>query len=188
VGDGKKGLAPLEELLASSDFPVDMFVPTHLNRNRKIFEEAVKYAKAGGRVDLTAGETTGKGYCISDALEMLINSGVDMKKVTVSSDGNGSTPSTDGGSTGVGKVKMLYDDIRGCVLDKKLDISCVLSTVTENVARVLKLFPRKGTLQAGSDADILVINSEDWTIDKMLVNGEMAVDNGSLLKKGRYEN
>jgi len=47
VGDGKKGLEPVIELVANSDFPIEMFVPTHLNRNRTLFFQAIEYAKMG---------------------------------------------------------------------------------------------------------------------------------------------
>jgi len=61
VGDGKKGLEPVIELVANSDFPIEMFVPTHLNRNRTLFFQAIEYAKMGGNIDLTAGRPMRQG-------------------------------------------------------------------------------------------------------------------------------
>ncbi len=187
VGDGKDGLMPLLKLTEESDFPVDMFVPTHINRNKTIFEQGMEYTKRGGFIDLTAGEKTGKGYSVPDALEILVANGIEIERVTVSSDGNGSIPSEDSGNTGVGKVMQLFDDIRSSILNKNIDIEKAVKTVTSNVAKVLKIFPRKGALSKGSDADILVLNEGDLSIDKLMINGEFFIDNGNVLRKGRYE-
>ncbi|HHV99708.1 MAG TPA: beta-aspartyl-peptidase [Clostridiaceae bacterium] len=185
VGDGKDGLNPLLELLKATDFPIEMFVPTHLNRNRRLFNEAVRYAMDGGNVDLTAGEITGAGYSVPDAMEILMNIGLNMDKITVSSDGNGSAGS--GSCNGVGKVSQLLDDIRNCILEKHLPMEKVLKTVTSNVAKILKLYPAKGKLMQGSDADIIVLNKNDLSLDKVFIGGELFADRGMVLKKGRYE-
>jgi len=49
VGDGKKGLSRLLNLWQILIFPLEMFVPTHLNRNRTLFFQAIEYAKNGGK-------------------------------------------------------------------------------------------------------------------------------------------
>jgi len=186
VGDGKDGLNPLFELLNVTDFPIEMFVPTHLNRNKRLFDEALSYAMDGGNIDLTAGEISGAGYSVPDAMEILMNKGLNMDKITVSSDGNGSTGSES--SNGVGKVSQLLNDIRNCILEKHLPMENVLKTVTSNVAKVLKLYPEKGKLIQGSDADIIVFNKNDLSLDKVFIGGELFADKGMVLKKGRYEN
>lgn len=187
VGDGKEGISSLINMISESDFPMEMFVPTHLNRNKALFEQAVNYAGKGGNIDLTAGEQTGKGYSIPDAVEIIVKRGIDIKKVTLSSDGNGSFPSQDGNSIGVGKVSQLFNDFRSCVLDNRIDFEKALMMVTENVAKVLKLYPKKGTISIGNDADILVLNSNDLSINKLFAKGETCIDNGRVLKKGMFE-
>jgi len=187
VGDGKKGLGPLLELLEQSDFPVDMFVPTHLNRNRLLFEQALSYAGSGGNIDLTAGETSGKGYGIPEALGMISKSGVEMDRVTVSSDGNGSIPAGKGNAPGVGKVWQLFEDIRDSILNGNIPIELALKTVTANVARRLGLTPVKGILSEGSDADILVLDRETLNIVRIFAKGQLMANNGEIIKKGRFE-
>lgn len=186
VGDGKKGLKPLLELLETSDFPLDMFVPTHLNRNKTLFHQAIEFANSGGNIDLTSGQSSETGYSVPDALELILKEKVPIDRVTVSSDGNGSIPPTPSGER-VGKAVQLFEDIKICVLERKMDISTVLKTVTENVAKRIKLYPTKGVLAEGSDGDILVINPQDFRINSVFIGGEKFVDNGRVIRKGLYE-
>lgn len=185
VGDGRKGLLPLLELLDNSDFPMDMFVPTHLNRNRTVFNQAAEYGKRGGNVDLTAGEKTGKGLSVPDAVQSLLSQGVNIERITVSSDGNGSIPEGDG-TSGVGKVSELYEDIKKLILEKHLAADIAFKPVTSNVARVLGLYPGKGTLQENSAADILVLEKKSLEIRHMFVNGRKVIEDGVLKVKGTY--
>ena len=182
VGDGKNGLKPLTELIENSDYPIDMFIPTHLNRNKNLFHQAIEFANNGGNIDLTAGQSSETGYSVPDAMELLIKEGVSIDRVTVSSDGNGSIP-----PNGIGKALQLFEDIRLCIVDRNLDITSVLKTVTENVAKRIKLYPQKGTLSEGSDGDVLVINKQDFTINSVLIGGEKFIDNGLVVRKGLYE-
>ncbi|HEY9062877.1 MAG TPA: beta-aspartyl-peptidase [Pseudobacteroides sp.] len=187
VGDGKDGLKPLTDLLNDSEFPVEMFVPTHVNRNRKLFEQGLEHLKAGGNIDLTAGSTGGMGYDVPDALSIIIESGKGLDRVTISSDANGSIPNSSG-ELGVGKVNMLIDDLKKSILERGLKIEDVFSTVTLNVAQLLKLYPQKGILANGSDADILVMDEKELKIFELMINGVSFVHEGKTIKKGSYEN
>lgn len=173
LGDGKDGLNPLIELLNTSDFPIEKFVPTHINRNEKLFNEGINYCMSGGNIDLTAGEMI--GICVPNAIDMLINKGANLDKITVSSDANGSIP-----NIGVGKIQALYDDIKDIIIDKKISPEIAFKFVTENVSRVLKLYPKKGVLKEGSDADIL-ITDKDFNINKLFCMGRLMIDNGCVL-------
>lgn len=186
LGDGKQGLKPLIELVENSDYPMEMFVPTHLNRNKNLFYQALEFAKSGGNIDFTAGESSEIGYSVPDALELVLKEKVPIERVTVSSDGNGSIPSK-GTGIEVGKVYQLFEDIRACILERKLDLAKVLKTVTENVAKRIKLYPQKGVLAEGSDGDILIINKQDFSINSVLIGGKKFIHNGKVVKKGFYE-
>ncbi len=187
VGDGKKGIEPLLELINDSDFPKSMFVPTHLNRNADLFNQAVEFGKNGGNVDLTAGEKTGKGYSVPDAMERLLAAGVVIDRITVSSDGNGSMPSEDGSGLAVGSIMELFNDIRSCMLEKKIGLETALKAVTVNVARLLGIHPQKGIIKAGSDADLLVLDKHSLEIRKMLIGGRLVMDGSRLLIKSTYK-
>lgn len=168
LGDGKAGLSLLIDLINNSDLPMEEFVPTHTNRNPRLFEQAIEYCLSGGNIDLTAGETA--GITISDAFGRLLDKKVDWHLVTVSSDANGSIP---GG--GVGSIQCIYDDIIGCIREEGIDPSTALRPVTENAAKRLKLYPRKGTLQEGSDADILLLD-EDYNLKKVFARGKLILE------------
>lgn len=187
IGEGKEGLTPLFSLLEETEYPIGMFVPSHLNRNKRLFEQALMYGSRGGNIDITAGEDEGGGYGVRKAMKAVFESGINPGLLTVSSDGNGSIPGINGSKDGVGKVKSLFDDIAGCLLDRELQIPMVAACVTENVARLLKIYPEKGVLKQGSDADVLVLNREDMGIFRLFIGGEVYVKDGTAVKKGRFE-
>lgn len=165
MGSGKLGLSPVLQMLESSELPMEEFVPTHVNRDRELFKQAVEYCKSGGNIDLTTGET--EGIAVPDAVEQLINSGISLTNVTVSSDANGSVPN---GS--VSRIHTLWEDIIRCVTYKKIDPETAFSLVTRNVAKVLKLSPQKGMLLEGSDADILITN-QNYDMKKLFSLGKL---------------
>ena len=176
VGDGKDGLMPLIDLLESTDFPVSTFVPTHLNRSRTLFDQAVRYHKNGGIIDLTAGEDTKAGISVPQCLAMLIGSGDNLERVTVSSDGNGSGAGQS--HTETGRVMALFEDLRSAVMDYQLPLETVLKTVTENPAKTLKLYPAKGKTTVGSDADILLADKASLTPRMLLARGKILMRDG----------
>lgn len=185
VGDGKKGLQPLTQLIDESDFPIEMFVPTHVNRNPQVFSQGLKLLEMGGRIDLTAGENV--GYSIVESLAYLQKKGFGMDRITLSSDGNGSAPQNSANQSGVGSVNELLTDIKSSILDAHLDFGSVIRLVTTNPAQTLKLYPRKGCLKPGSDADVLVFKRDDMSIYRLLARGQVLVEEQKATKKGKYE-
>ena len=176
VGEGKEGLGPLIDLLESSDFPVSMFVPTHLNRSRALFKQAVQYWVNGGMIDLTAGENTETGLSVPECLKQLLVYGKGLERVTISSDGNGSGAGSSHMQTG--RVMSLFEDFRAAVREKGIPLETALKTVTSNVAEVLKLNPVKGRIEVGSDADIMILDSKTLLLDMLLARGRVLVKDG----------
>ncbi len=65
MGDGKDNLGGLFlDIVQNLDVPIKHFRPTHLTRNRPLFEDAVKFALMGGYIDFSSGvratETNGR--------------------------------------------------------------------------------------------------------------------------------
>ena len=173
VGDGKSGLDLLNQLVANTDLPIEQFLPTHSNRNEMLFNQAIKFAKDGGNIDLTSGEQ--KGISVPDAVQRLIDEGVTMQQVTISSDANGSTP--DGGA---GKIQTLTDDMKKCIIEKKIPPEVIFSLVTKNVAKRIKQYPIKGTIKEGSDADLLIMD-KNYTLQKLFSMGKLVVSDGKII-------
>ncbi len=169
LGEGKAGLAPVLQMIENSDLPLEMFVPTHVNRNEELFSQAMEFCKSGGNIDLTSGET--EGISVSDAIGRLVRAKIDLSNVTVSSDANGSIP-----SGGVGLMQTLYDDIINCMNQKIINPEIGFRLVSENVARRLKLHPKKGVLCEGSDADILIMDSA-YRIKRLISSGKILLEN-----------
>ena len=78
------GLELVRHALAQSELPPRVFNPTHVNRRRPLFDEAVDLARAGCTVDVTAfpvadGEDA---YSASEALLRYLSSGAPPERVT----------------------------------------------------------------------------------------------------------
>ena len=54
LGDGPRGLELVRRALRECEIPARVFNPTHVNRRKALFEEAVDLARAGCTIDLTA--------------------------------------------------------------------------------------------------------------------------------------
>jgi len=48
MGDSKKALQPVYDLLENCDVPISKLLPTHVNRNVPLFEQALEFARKGG--------------------------------------------------------------------------------------------------------------------------------------------
>ncbi|TLM97488.1 beta-aspartyl-peptidase, partial [bacterium] len=194
LGEGKSMLNLVFQALEQSDLPINQFVPTHVNRKSKLLQQAVEFIKLGGAIDLTAGIEPEKdspdAINISDSLDFLKKSDIPLHQVSVSSDGNGSLPvfNPRGEITGmsVGSVEVLWQDVKKAITAGIIDLEEGLRLITINVARVLKLFPFKGILAVGSDADLVLLNRQ-LEIEKVFARGRLMVDNGVAVVKGTFE-
>lgn len=167
LGDGKDRLSLLRQILDKTNLPIEMFLPTHVNRNKQLFEDAINYALSGGKIDLTAGEKV--GITVKDAVIQLIDRKVNMSNVTVSSDANAST------CCGMAKISALYSDIVDCI-KSGVDASIALSLVTKNVANCLIKNDKLGQIKEGYLANIVIVNDK-YEIKKVISNGKFLKNN-----------
>lgn len=172
VGDGKDGIDLLNRLVDTTEIPMGQFLPTHINRNRRLFEQGLEYCKKGGRIDLTAGEDPFKGVSVDEGVARIIEAGIDISSVTVSSDANGSVPS---GNEGAGRIKALFTDIRKCMVDRGIDPGTALKIITENPAKALGIYPSRGCLRENGYADIAVLG-EGFAVEKVFAKGNLVFD------------
>jgi beta-aspartyl-dipeptidase (metallo-type) len=194
VGDGHRGLSLLRRIVNDTEIPIAQFLPTHINRNPRLFEEGIAWAKAGGFVDFTTSTVPafladGEVKC-STGLRRMLDAGVPISQVTFTSDGQGSLPNFDaeGRLQGmdVGRVTSLFAEVRDAVRHEGVPLETALAPVTSNPARVLKL-RGKGELVAGADADIVFVDPANLTIAGVIAKGRWLMRDGVPLVKGTFE-
>jgi len=190
VGDGLRGLAQIREMLAESELPPRVFNPTHVNRRKALFDEAMALARAGCVVDITAFDVgpDEDAWSAADALERYWANGAPLAKVTVSSDGGGCLPTFD--ATGrvvameVGDAGTLWRTVQ-TLRERGHALEQVLPPFTSNVADLLRL-PRKGRLTVGYDADLLVLDAQG-AIRDVMCRGVWHQREGRTIRRGMFE-
>ena len=56
LGNGARCMELIERVISETEIPASQFLPTHVNRNEKLFQKAIEYAVKGGAVDFTGNE------------------------------------------------------------------------------------------------------------------------------------
>lgn len=169
VGDGKNRLSLLHQILDDYEIPARCLYPTHISRNEKLLDDAIKLAKRGSFVDMDTTEEN-----LADCLEQYRDRGGLMERLTVSSDAH--TPS--------GSPEKLFSQFVDCVRERKMTIEEVLPCFTCNAAEVLKL-SQKGRLEPKADADLLIVDSKTFEIQHVIANGQHLLKDGELVKESR---
>jgi len=190
MGDDKKCLGPVFEALERTSIPIKTFQPTHVGRSADLQADAFKFAKMGGTIDITCSQFEAKIKGVAESLRAAKEQGVPMDKVTISSDGQGSWSNydADGHLTemGVSSVGTVYNQIVYEVQNEGMALEEALSLGTSNVAKALELYPKKGAVHEGSDADVLLLDA-DLSMNTVIARGEIMMKDGALCKKGTYE-
>lgn len=195
VGDGKSGLDMLFAIVEESEIPITQFLPTHVNRNSRLFKQAIEWGKRGGFIDITSSVSNASGASEaikpSQAIRDALVAGVELSRITMSSDGNGSMPRFDekGNMVGlkVASEASLLTELRDLVRVEGVPLVQAIQVITSNVAKALKLWPRKGAIQLGSDADFVVL-TPDIGLHQVWARGRLMVDNGKPVVFGTFEN
>ena len=170
--------------------PARVFNPTHVNRRKALFDEALTLAEQGCTIDITAfpvaeGEDA---WPAEIALLRYIDSGAAVDRVTISSDGGGCLPvwNEQGEMTGneVGRPSILPHTLK-LLLDQGLSLQQALPAFTSNVAGILRL-PDKGRVRQGFAADFIVLDAEH-RIDDVVVAGVWHVKDKHQQVFGQFE-
>jgi beta-aspartyl-dipeptidase (metallo-type) len=190
VGSGSRGLEPVRQALAQSELPAAVFNPTHVNRRKALFQEALELARQGSVIDITAFpvEEGEDAWSAAEALTRYLEARAPSDRVTVSSDGGGCFPvfDRDGRVTAldVGHPSALAETLRE-LLACGQPLERVLPAFTSNPAALLRLH-RKGRLSVGSDADLLVLDAEGG-IEDVMARGQWHVRDGRPIIRGTFE-
>ena len=124
----------------------------------------------------------------AEALERYLAAGAPADRVTISSDAGGCLPCFDAEGRvthmDVGSSGALLETLRDA-LARGLALEAVLPAFTTNPAKLLRL-TRKGTLAAGNDADLIVLD-EQHRADTVVVRGEIHVKDRTCIRRGTFE-
>jgi beta-aspartyl-dipeptidase (metallo-type) len=190
VGDGTRGLEPVRRALVESELPPRVFQPTHVNRRRALFDEAIDLAKQGCTVDVTAfpvadGEDA---YGAADAVRRFLAAGAPPELITVSSDAGGCLPCFDehGHVTRmeVGSAGALLQTLRDLVA-QGLPLDQALPPFTGNPASLLRL-KGKGVIATGADADLVALDATG-SAQTVIILGQVHVQGGRAVCRGTFE-
>jgi beta-aspartyl-dipeptidase (metallo-type) len=190
VGDGPRGLELVRDAIERTEVPAAVFNPTHVNRKKALFEEAMALTREGCTIDITAFpvEKGEDAWSAADALLRYYDKELAPARVTVSSDGGGCFPSFDeeGRVIGldVGRPGAMAQTLKE-LLARGQPLERVLPPFTSNPARLL-LLPRKGHLTTGADADLIVLGA-DGAIDDVMARGRWHVRDGRSVIRGGLE-
>ena len=192
IGDGEKRLDFLFKLVKETEIPITQVFPTHVNRNSALLEHAIQFAKEGGYIDITAEESPPKGSSMlstKEAIKYCLENDVPIDRITISSDSNGSLPRFDEKGNLIGLTIATQETLRKgfqtLIKDRILDLSQAIKIFSTNSANYLKL-KGKGKIEAGNDADILILN-RNLEITDVFAKGKRMIGEGKLLVKGTFE-
>ncbi len=190
LGDGPRGLELIRKAIDTTELPPRVFHPTHVNRNKRLFAEALQLAQRGCTIDVTSFpvEEGEDAYAAPEAIARYFNAGLPSNRLTVSSDGGGCLPTFDQDgrmvAMDVGKSSSVAETL-AALLAQGLPLDRVLPVFTSNVASLLRL-PRKGRIAVGADADLVVLDG-DGGIRDVVARGRFLVEQGRPLVTGTFE-
>ncbi|WP_120634252.1 beta-aspartyl-peptidase [Ruegeria sp. EL01] len=190
MGDGPRGLEMLEQAIETSEIPARVFNPTHVNRNRPLFEQAIALARQGCFIDATAFPEghVDPGISAAEAYLQFREAGGRAERFTISSDGGGCLPAFDSDGIltrfGVGVSQTLPDTLVELV-GLGVPLAEALTPLTRNVADLLKLH-HKGRLAVGMDADLVILDG-DLGVRDVMARGKWHVQDHQTVRRGMYE-
>jgi len=193
MGDGAKRLELLFRLIKETEIPASQVIPTHVNRNRRLLDEAIEYVLAGGHMDLTAGvdpeDESDSDVSVETAVRLCLEKNVPLAQVTVSSDSNGSLPVFDklGNLVGltIATQRTLFKKFRSLVGRTILTLEQAAQLFAANPARFYKLH-QKGEIKEGKDADVILLD-QDLNLTDVIAKGRIMMTGGKLLAKGTFK-
>lgn len=193
LGDSSEKLELIYKVVNGSPIPITQFLPTHINRNEELFVSSMEFIRKGGFIDLTTSTTPqcleeGEVKC-SIGLKRILSEIGHIDNVTFSSDGQGSLPEFDEQGNlirlNIGDSKSLYKEVKDAILKEEIPIEEAIKVITLNPAKILKL-KSKGSLEAGKDADIVMVDKNTLDIDTVISKGKIMAANKEVVVKDAF--
>ncbi len=134
-----------------------------------MLDEAIELAKAGAYVDFdTAEQDLAKWY------RYYLDHDGPLDRLSISSDADSGHP------------LIYFEQWRSLVLREGQPLERVLSIVGLNPARAVKLDRRKGTLEPGKDADIVVLDRDTLDVREVIARGNRMVKDGRVAAREKF--
>jgi beta-aspartyl-dipeptidase (metallo-type) len=192
MGDGKRRLEMLFRLVHETEIPASQVIPTHMTRNRELFEEGLEWVRAGGAVDVTAGPDPDPAADPDVSLEECVarfrKDGLPLGRIMASSDANGSMPVFDKSGRlvrlTIATEKDFFRKFRDLVVKKVLPLEDAARLFSTNAAEFYKL-PGKGRVAPGADADLILLDL-DLALKGVFAKGKKLMAGGRLLVRGTF--
>lgn len=188
MGDGPRQFQLIEQALDQAEIPARVYHPTHVNRQKALFEAAIGLSERGVTVDVTAFPEAENGLLAVEAIDRWLSGGHAPERITCSSDGGGCLPTFDSDGEmvrmGVGQSDVLGDTLAE-LLRLGHPLEQILPPFTSNVARLLRL-SAKGRIAPGMDADFIVLDSSG-AFESVMCRGTWAVKEGEIVTRGPFE-
>lgn len=167
----------LFKLVEEHEFPIKHISPTHVGRTKALFDEAIRFAKLGGMIDITTGAS--KYTEPYKSVLYAIEQGASIDNLTFSSDGNAGLDRKDKHGNFIGFKRAPFDEnFKQCVALVKqgnLPISEAFKLITSNPAKNLGL-KNKGKIAVGLDADFCCLDADLNLVDVIARGKQLMVD------------
>ena len=190
LGDGDRKLDLIERAIKETEIPARVFNPTHINRNKPLFDHACELLALGIHADITAFPKSDDepGWTAAEAITLAVERNVPLNQLTVSSDGGGCLPcfNRKGELTSMdfGRASTLHETVKD-ILAAGLELTLVLPMLTANVADLLRM-SHKGRLEVGKDADLIVLDEHN-DISGVMAMGSWHKRQSKQIIKGTFE-
>lgn len=190
MGDGKMGLEPVFYAIENSDIPIQIFLPTHMGRNTRLFEDGLRYMEMGGFIDITASVSEEENQHAAELVLRGLNSKNGEDHVTLSSDGFGSCPRFNEKMECVGLTystpECIHRLLKILVQEHGVSLEKALKPLTVNPAKLLQISDKKGRIAPGAEADLIVYDDK-LEIESVFAKGKTAVWEKKVFMKGTFE-
>ena len=187
VGALESGIEVLLEIARKYPTLIQHISPTHVIRTKALFEQAIRFAKLGGMIDVSTGGTQyDEPYkCVLEA----INQGISVDSMTFSSDGRGGVKRTDPKTGEVtyrpAPLHRNFSETVRLVKEGGLPLEEAIRLITSSPAKNLKI-NNKGFIREGFDADFCVMD-QDLNLTEVFSRGTLMMEGQQVIRKGKYE-
>jgi beta-aspartyl-dipeptidase (metallo-type) len=187
-------LKPVMAMLERTGVPIAQLLPSHVNQTEAYMADALTWAARGGFVDVGANYSPDNDFSRAtppaQAITRLLEAGVALAQILLSSDGNGAPPKEEQregqpATANYMPVAALHATWRRLIVEEDLSPTDALRVVTSNVADATGL-GRKGRIAPGMDADLVAFD-QDWRVHTVLARGRVMVEAGQPVVRGMFD-